>query len=590
MIDIDEYLSLLNEEDGDKEEQNHKEYQRELFLEYVLRNSDRLEARRELKALYDAGRPLTGPKGLRKQLAAFDLGYFGRAYLPHYFVRKSPSFHEELDEIWTKGVLKSCNPYHNHKAREISRMDGSRSVVAAPRGHAKSTSFTFKDSLHAALYQYKHYVIILSDSSDQAEGFLTDIKTELEDNADIREDFGRQQGKVWKSNVILTAAEVKIEAIGSGKKIRGRRHRAWRPDLIVLDDVENDENVNTADQRRKLESWFKKAVSKAGDTYTDIMYIGTVLHYDSLLSGTLKNPEYETRSYQAVISFAERDDLWDQWTTIYTNLFDADHKQHARDFYEANEEEMLKGTHVLWPEKMDYYKLMVIRVSDGEAAFNSELQNNPIDPDNATFNPEWNDYYEPELIDFKKDNFVFVGTNDPSLGKNKKSDTSAIINLALDIDSGYMYVADASIEKRKPDVIITDILEMSKRLKRDYHKGFYKFGVETVQFQYFFKEVLAAISVETGEYLPVEEIQASVNKILRISSLQPYIKNKYLKFNRNHKTLLKQMEEFPMGKNDDGPDALQMAVMLACAVRVIARKPEYKSVLKRALRFGKGAY
>ncbi|MFQ9651264.1 MAG: hypothetical protein ACLRZZ_14430 [Enterocloster sp.] len=38
-------------------------------------------------------------------------------------------------------------------------------------------------------------------------------------------------------------------------------------------------------------------------------------------------------------------------------------------------------------EKMDYYKLMVIRVSDGEAAFNSELQNNPIDPDNAAFNP-----------------------------------------------------------------------------------------------------------------------------------------------------------------------------------------------------------
>lgn len=35
------------------------------------------------------------------------------------------------------------------------------------------------------------------------------------------------------------------EAIGSGKKVRGRRHRNWRPDLIVLDDIENDENVNT---------------------------------------------------------------------------------------------------------------------------------------------------------------------------------------------------------------------------------------------------------------------------------------------------------------------------------------------------------
>lgn len=485
MIDVDEYLALLDEEDSDKEGRDHETYQKELFEEYVMRNGERVEERRELKKLYEAGRPLTGPQGLRKQLAAFDLGYFGRAYLKHYFVRKSPEFHEELDGIWTKGVLKSRSPYR--EAAEISRLDGSRSVVAAPRGHAKSTNFTFKDSLHAALYRYKHYIIILSDSSDQAEGFLTDIKTEMEDNADIREDFGRQQGKVWKSNVILTAGDVKIEAIGSGKKIRGRRHRAWRPDLIVLDDVENDENVNTADQRRKLESWFKKAVSKAGDTYTDIMYIGTVLHYDSLLSNVLKNPEYESKTYQAVISFAEREDLWDTWTEIYTNLFDEDHKQHAREYYEANEAEMLSGTVVLWPEKLDYYKLMVIRVSDGEAAFNSELQNNPIDPDNAAFNPEWFDYYEDELMDFKDSRYIFVGANDPSLGKNKKSDTSSIINLALDQYTGYMYVEAASVERRKPDVIINDVFEMSRRLKRDYHKGFYRFGVETVQFQYFFK-------------------------------------------------------------------------------------------------------
>ena len=588
MIDIDEYLVLLDEDGETREELDREKYQRELFESYVLRNREHLEERQELLYLYRNGHSLTGLKGLRKRLAAIDLGYFGRAYLKHYFVRSSPKFHEELDGIWTNGVLKGRNPYR--EAAEISRLDGSKSVVAAPRGHAKSTNFTFKDSLHAALYQYKHYIIILSDSSDQAEGFLTDIKTELEENQDIHEDFGKQQGKVWISNIILTAGNVKIEAIGSGKKIRGRRHQAWRPDLIVLDDVENDENVNTADQRHKLDSWFKKAVSKAGDTYTDIMYIGTVLHYDSLLSNVLKNPEYESKIYQAVISFAERDDLWDKWTGIYTNLFDEDHKAHAREFYEANKAEMLKGTLVLWPEKMDYYKLMIIRVSDGEAAFNSELQNNPIDPDNAAFNPEWFDYYEEELVDFKESRYIFVGSNDPSLGKNKKADTSSIINLALDQYTGYMYVEAASVERRKPDVIINDVFEMSRRLKRDYHKGFYRFGVETVQFQYFFKEVMAQLSAELGEYIPIEEIQSSANKMLRIQSLQPYIKNGYIKFNRKHKTLLKQLEEFPMGKNDDAPDGLQMAVALAVMVRGMTKKTEYKSVLRRALRFKGGAY
>ena len=589
MIDLDEYLHILSDDsDVDQEEKDNEQYQRKLFRDYVLRKNDHLEIRKELKRRFDAGAELTGPKGLRKQLAAFDLGYFGRAYLKHYFVRPSPSFHEELDEIWTKGVLKGRNPAVD--AKKISRLDGSKNVVAAPRGHAKSTNFTFKDSLHAALYLYKHYIIILSDSSDQAEGFLSDIKTEMEDNQEIRLDFGNQQGKVWKSTVILTTGGVKIEAIGSGKKVRGRRHGAWRPDLLVLDDIENDENVNTPDQRRKLDSWFKKAVSKAGDTYTDIMYIGTILHYDSLLSNTLKNPEYESRTYRAVISFSDRDDLWDKWTELYTNLFDPDHKQHAREFYLEHEAEMLKGTEVLWPEKLDYYKLMVIKVSDGDAAFNSELQNDPIDPDSASFQEEWMDYYEPELVDFKDIRYVFVGANDPSLGKNKKSDTSAIINLAVDLYAGYLYIEMASIEKRKPDQIIKDIFEANRRLKRDYGKGFYKFGVETVQFQYFFKEVMAQLSAEMGEYIPIEEIQSTVNKMLRIESLQPYIKNGYIKFNAKHKTLIKQLLEYPMGRNDDGPDALQMAVALALTIRVLAAKPEYQSVMRRALKFEYGAY
>ena len=476
-------------------------------------------------------------------------------------------------------------------AKTISREKGSRQATAAPRGHAKSTNFTFKDTLHAVLYQYKHYCILISDSSEQAEGFLEDIKTELEENGDIIEDFGSLKGeKAWRSGVILTKTDIKVEAIGSGKKIRGRKHRNWRPDLIVLDDIENDENVNTPEQRRKLKSWFEKAVSKAGDTYTDIMYIGTVLHYDSLLNNILQNPRYHVKKYRAVISWAEDQELWDEWEAIYTNLFNDNHEEDARTFYEANKEEMLKGVEVLWEDKLSYYDLIEIKVTEGEASFNSELQNDPIDPDNATFNPEWFDYYEPEQMDWKSTEFVFVGANDPSLGKNKKSDTSSIINLALSTKTGYMYVVDASVEKRKPDVIIDDVFEMSRRLKRDYGKGFYKFGVETVQFQYYFKEVMAQKSAEEGEYIPIEEIQSSVNKVLRIESLQPVIKNKYLKFNRDHKTLLRQMQEFPMGKNDDAPDGLQMAVQLAQNIKGIVTSTSYTSVLKRKFRMGKGAY
>ena len=589
-IDLKEYLERL-EEPEDREAVANREYQKELFEEYVsMAGKGDSELRAELLREYRAGAPLTGPKGLRRKLGAVDLEYFGRAYLAHYFVRKSPAFHGELDRIWRDGVMKGKNP--TTQAKEISRADGCRRAIEAPRGHAKSTTFTFKDSIHAAAYAYKHYEIILSDSSEQAEGFLGDIKTEFEENAALREDFGELPGRVWKASVILLTNGVKIEAIGSGKKIRGRRHKQWRPDLIVCDDLENDENVNTAEQRKKLRNWFYKAVSKAGDTYTDIVYIGTLLHFDALLANVANNPSYKTVKYRGVISFAENTELWDAWEAIYPDLTNETRQEEARAFYEAHEAEMLEGTAVLWKEKLSYYDLMVIRISEGEASFNSEIQNEPIDPESCTFQEEWFDFWDDEgkqLPDFSDPRFVFIGANDPSLGKNKKSDTSSIFALAKDTSTGYIYVLIADIAKRKPDQIIEDAIEASRRLKRDYKRPYYQFGVETVQFQYYFAEIMRQKSAAIGEYLPIVEINSVQNKDARIQSLQPFVKNGYVKFSKKHKTLLKQMYEYPMGKNDDGPDGLQMAVKLALEVKV-GRKVDYQSVQARAMKFRRGAY
>ena len=376
--------------------------------------------RRELLRRYRAGDPLKGENGIRRALAAMDLAYFGRAYLPHYFSRPSPQFHAELDTLWREGVLKGVMPIGDD-AKLVDAQDGCRRATAAPRGHAKSTNLTFKGSLHAALYRYKRYIIILSDTSDQANGFLSAIKDELEDNGAIREDFGDLTGGVWRENVIITSQGVRIDAIGAGQKIRGRKHKNWRPDLMVLDDIENDENVRTVEQRKKLENWFYKAVSKAGDTYTDIVYIGTLLHYDSLLAKVLKNPAYRSVKYKAVQSFSTSP-LWETWESIYTDLGNEGRELEAKKFFEENREEMLAGTKVLWEEKLSYYDLMVTRVSEGEASFNSELQNEPVNPDDCLFNEEWFDYYNPEDMDFSSADFRFYGFVDPSLGKNRRAD------------------------------------------------------------------------------------------------------------------------------------------------------------------------
>ena len=143
MIDVDNWLRELAEED-DRDIKNNEEYQAKLFEEYVLRGKNFPEKRRELLSRYRKGEDLLGTHGLRKELAAFDLSYFGRAYLPHYFFRQSPHFHEELDDIWTSGVLKGIDPAEDQKRSTGKRAAGrlrQRPVVmqSRPTSHLRMT-------------------------------------------------------------------------------------------------------------------------------------------------------------------------------------------------------------------------------------------------------------------------------------------------------------------------------------------------------------------------------------------------------------------------------------------------------------------
>jgi len=128
-------------------------------------------------------------------------------------------------------------------------------------------------------------------------------------------------------------------------------------------------------------------------------------------------------------------------------------------------ETMLEDTEVLWPENEDYYALMLMRESEGPASFDSEKQNEPVNPADCLFLEEefhyWDDRWETsaELIAAVGKNACWVGACDPSLGKSGKlADDSAIITLLRDSSTGTLYVIDADILRRKPDLIIESVL------------------------------------------------------------------------------------------------------------------------------------
>lgn len=510
-------------------------WEAELIEEYLSKHF----TTKQVESLIE--KPLTGTNGLRRQLAELDMEYFARAYFPDRLFRDMPSFHsqgyEELQAI-------SNNP-GGHKRAE-----------AAPRGYSKSTRTTLIFPLYNVLYQKKHYLFLISDTAGQSSEFLTDIQGELEGNARILEDFGSIVGSPWNSVECVTKTGIKLECAGSGQKIRGRRHGAHRPDLVLLDDLENDENTATPEQRTKLKNWFTKVVLKLGDTYTDFVYVGTIIHYDSLFSWALRNPIWQPTIYRAVISFSERYDLWDEWTEILIDLARPNRRNDAQAFFDAHKEEMLSGTQVLWPEKQSYYDLMLVKVTEGEASFNSELQNEPINPEDRLFRCQYYDLLPP------LSEMHIVGAVDPSLGKTSRSDFTAIITLGKHLTTGYIYVLDVVLKRMHPDKIIETIFEQHARW------GYQEFAVETVQFQQFFKDEVAKRSAEAGIYLNLREIKSIKNKELRIQSIQPTVNNGYVKLNKSQGLLIEQLENWPKSAHDDGPDALEMALTLVTRMSV----------------------
>ncbi|KWT81155.1 hypothetical protein ASN18_2661 [Candidatus Magnetominusculus xianensis] len=241
---------------------------------------------------------------------------------------------------------------------------------------------------------------------------------------------------------------------------------------------------------------------------------------------------------------------WEYWERIFTDVTEDKRTSEsmADAYFRTYRTEMLEGAEVLWPEVEDYYYLMKMRVAEGPAYFDSEKQNEPVNPDDCLFQEGWIQYYDDE--EEPKDVPVF-GVVDPSMGKrSKRHDPSAIVGGR--IKSGVIYITIADIDRRHPDKIIEDILSYHNR------ERFQGFGVETIAFQEFFSNTLEQEAHRRSLTLNVIEIKPSTDKRLRIQTLQPWIKNGWIRFRRNQIVLVNQLKHYPMADHDDGLDALEM--------------------------------
>ena len=489
--------------------------------------------------------------------------YFVNTYFPHYI--RSPE----------KSNL------HRFLFRRLPEIvespEGENEAVGAPRGEGKSTQVTQLFTLWCIVTGRKLYCVIVMDSIDQAYPMLEAIKAELEFNPRLKTDFADVcgQGRVWQAGTIVTANDIKVQVAGSGKKLRGLRHGPYRPDLTILDDIENDEQVRNPEQRDKLNAWLTKTVlplGGVGQKY-DVIYIGTILHYDSVLNRTLNNPFWKGIKFKAMLKWPDRMDLWDRWEELYRN----EGELMADAFYQTNKAEMERGAETSWAAR-GVLALMKIRARDGHAAFDSEYQNDPVSGEDAPFAQAMQFWAELPA------DLVYFGALDPSLGKaGACRDPSAIIVGGYQRSSGKLFIVEAQIKKRLPDLIIEDVIRLHAQYKCKL------WFVETVQFQEFLKDELVKRSAAKGIPVPARAVKPIADKLLRIETLQPHMANGLILLHANQQTLIQQFRHFPKADHDDGPDAVHM---LWSGATANSAPVEYMAVTKHGTDggFGSGAW
>lgn len=178
--------------------------------------------------------------------------------------RKRVAELETDDEAWFKYYFSNFYtsepaPFHRKATKRVMYKPEFYEVRAWSRELSKSGR-TMMEVLKLTLTGMKRNVVLTSNSKDNAERLLRPYKVLLEKNNRIINDYGMQMKHgSWADNEFITRKGVAFRAIGAGQSPRGTRNDAVRPDVLLVDDFDTDEDCRNPDTVDKKWDWLERA-------------------------------------------------------------------------------------------------------------------------------------------------------------------------------------------------------------------------------------------------------------------------------------------------------------------------------------------
>lgn len=459
-----------------------------------------------------------GPRG------QFD--FFLRHYFAHYFTCEFGDQQREL--------IRLVQSYRGKAGRAPLR-----SSVALSRGFGKSTILSLCGLLWLVLTRTWVFPVLISSNLDAAKEFLQKVIDETEDNPLLTADFPelqpardrKNQFVSWRDTDIVFACGARVLAKGFLNAIRGKRYRNFRPDALVIDDPDEERDVVSESTMRRKYRWLERAALRLGTAWgIDVFLAYTTISPNCIGEYVFTEAKYSTwtrRKYRAIEVDSDGNEYstWEAGAPLKTLLLERD-----GDGTDANPGDPLGFSQERQNET----------VAEADQKFKGLIRTYDFEPP-----PDWSGWRLAICVDL-------------SLGRNQRSDYSAIVGVGRD-PAGVVYELFSDIARRRPDVIMAD-----------YYRALLLFpwqvaGVGegpneeyfTLNFRKYVQEQNR--TRENKVTCPVVGVPNVGDKDTRIiGSLQYPIAAGHLLLRKDSRMLYQQLDVYPYGYKD-GPDALEMA-------------------------------
>jgi phage terminase large subunit-like protein len=460
------------------------------------------------------------------ELGAVDSILFEKYFFPETSRVAPASFHPEMNAI-LDGTDRFCN-------FEIFR------------GGAKTTKFRMFATKRIA-YGVSRTIVIVGKNQDHALRTTTWIKRQVEKNKRLKEAFRLRKGAKWQDaefQIINDAAETAtwVVALGISGTVRGVNLDDYRPDLILVDDVLDEENASTPEQRLKTERLVLGAlkhslISPVEAPFAKMVILQTPIDAEDISQVAKKDPTFKSVRYGCWT--AETEDLpVDQRESSWPALFPT---------------ELLRGERA------------AAAAQNKLSIFSREMECKLITPENSKFREEWLQFHGPGEEEKTPEWFemwieiVIDPVPPPSEAQLAKGlegkDFEAIT--AVGKKGGKYYLLETSYNRgHEPSWTVSEFFRMCNKWRPK------KVLVESVAYQRTLAWLLRQAMKTAGRYWMVEEFNDKRPKPVKIvDGITGVASNRQLYISRkDHTEFMSQYITYPNVRHDDVLETVAIAL------------------------------